>query len=31
VLHSADVSVDKNGIVYSTDFSAGFYVMEYTG
>jgi hypothetical protein len=31
VLHSADVSVDKNGIVYCTDFSAGLYIMEYTG
>ncbi|MDR3663421.1 MAG: hypothetical protein P4L86_24055, partial [Mycobacterium sp.] len=31
VLHSADVFVDRNGIVYSTDFSVGLYIMEYTG
>jgi hypothetical protein len=31
VLHSADVFVDANGIVYSTDFSAGLYVMEWQG
>ena len=31
VLHSADVSVDRNGIVYCTDFSAGLYIMEYLG
>jgi hypothetical protein len=31
VLHSADVSVDANGTVYCTDFSAGLYIMEYTG
>jgi len=31
VLHSADVFVDKNGIVYSTDFSVGLYIMEYKG
>ena len=31
VLHSADVFVDKNGLVYSTDFSVGLYIMEYTG
>jgi hypothetical protein len=31
VLHSADVAVDKNGIVYCTDFSAGLYIMEYLG
>jgi hypothetical protein len=29
VLHSADVFVDKNGIVYCTDFNAGLYIMEY--
>jgi hypothetical protein len=32
VLHSADVFVDKNGIVYCTDWSgAGLHIMEYTG
>jgi hypothetical protein len=32
VLHSADVFVDTNGIVYCTDWSgAGLYIMEYTG
>jgi hypothetical protein len=31
VLHSADVFVDKNGIVYCTDFNAGLYIMEYQG
>lgn len=31
VLHSADVFVDRNGILYCTDFNAGLYVMEYQG
>jgi hypothetical protein len=32
VLHSADVFVDRNGILYCTDWSgAGLYIMEYTG
>jgi hypothetical protein len=32
VLHSADVYVDRNGIVYCTDWSgAGLHIMEYTG
>ena len=31
VLHSADVHVDANGIVYCTDFNAGLSVMEYLG
>jgi hypothetical protein len=31
VLHSADVFVDRNGILYCTDFSAGLYTMEFTG
>ncbi len=31
VLHSADVFVDRNGICYCTDFSAGLYIMEYNG
>ncbi len=31
VLHSADVFVDRNGILYCTDFGAGLYTMEYQG
>jgi hypothetical protein len=31
VLHAADVFVDKNGLVYATDFSVGLYILEYTG
>lgn len=31
VLHSADVYVDKAGLVYLTDFNAGLYIMEYQG
>jgi hypothetical protein len=31
VLHAADVFVDKNGLVYATDFSVGLYIMEYNG
>ena len=31
VLHSADVHVDINGIVYCTDFNAGLSVMEFLG
>ena len=32
VLHSADVFVDRNRILYCTDWSgAGLYIMEYTG
>lgn len=31
VLHSADLYVDRNGLVYITDFNAGLYVVEWTG
>jgi len=31
VLHSADVFVDRSGLVYMTDFSVGLYIMEYKG
>ena len=31
VLHSADVFVDKQGLIYSTDFSVGLYIMEFNG
>ncbi|SIR36277.1 Uncharacterized conserved protein [Rhizobium sp. RU20A] len=30
VLHSADVHVDRNGLVYFTDFNAGLCIAEYT-
>jgi hypothetical protein len=26
-----DVFVDSNGLLYSTDFNAGLYIMEFTG
>ena len=31
VIQSTDVFVDRNGIVYCTDYNAGLYTMEYTG
>ncbi len=31
VLHSADVFVDKTGLVYTTDFSVGLYILEFNG
>jgi hypothetical protein len=31
VLHSADVYVDRNGLCYCTDFSAGLYIIQYQG
>ncbi|NNM56921.1 LVIVD repeat-containing protein [Acidocella sp.] len=31
VLHSADVFVDANGLVYATDFNAGLYIAEFNG
>lgn len=31
VLHSADVFVDRNGLCYVTDFSAGLYIVQYEG
>jgi hypothetical protein len=31
VIQSTDVFVDRNGIVYCTDYNAGLYIMEYTG
>ena len=31
VLHSADVYVDKSGLVYTTDFSVGLYILEFEG
>ena len=31
VLHSADVYVDKSGLVYATDFSVGLYILEFNG
>ena len=31
VVQSTDVYVDRNGIVYCTDYNAGLYIMEFTG
>jgi hypothetical protein len=31
VIQSTDVFVDRDGIIYCTDYNAGLYIMEYTG
>jgi len=31
VAHSADVYVDREGLMYVTDFNAGLHILEYTG
>ncbi|HZN28190.1 MAG TPA: hypothetical protein VFB88_02410 [Xanthobacteraceae bacterium] len=31
VIQSADVFVDKSGLVYSTDYNAGLFILEYDG
>ena len=31
VIQSADVFVDKAGIIYSTDYNGGLYILEFTG
>jgi hypothetical protein len=31
VIQSADVFVDSDGMIYSTDYNGGLYVMEYLG
>jgi hypothetical protein len=31
VIQSTDVFVDRNGILYCTDYNAGLYIMEYAG
>ena len=31
VIQSADVFVDASGVVYSTDYNGGLYVMEFRG
>jgi len=31
VIQSADVFVDHKGLIYSTDYNAGLYIMEYAG
>jgi hypothetical protein len=31
VIQSPDVFVDANGLIYSTDYNAGLYIMEYGG
>jgi len=29
VIQSADVFVDRNGLIYSTDYNAGLFILEY--
>jgi hypothetical protein len=31
VIQSADVFVDAAGLIYSTDYNAGLFVLEYSG
>jgi len=31
VIQSCDVFVDKNGLMYVTDYNAGLYILEYKG
>ncbi len=31
VIQTADVFVDRNGVIFATDYNAGLYIMEYTG
>ena len=31
VLHSCDVYIQPDGLMYLTDYNAGLYVMEYNG
>lgn len=31
VIQSADVFVDRNGLIYSTDYNAGLFILEYGG
>jgi hypothetical protein len=31
VIQSADVFVDADGLIYSTDYNAGLYVLEFAG
>jgi hypothetical protein len=31
VIQSADLFVDRNGVIYSTDYNGGLYIMEYAG
>ena len=31
VIQSCDVFVDRNGLLYVTDYNAGLYILEYTG
>jgi hypothetical protein len=31
VVQSTDVFVDRNGIIYCTDYNAGLYTMQYDG
>ncbi len=31
VIQSADVFVDSGGLIYSTDYNAGLFILEYGG
>jgi hypothetical protein len=31
VIQSADVFVDQSGLIYSTDYNAGLFILEYRG
>ena len=31
VIQSADVFVDRSGLIYSTDYNAGLFILEYGG
>jgi hypothetical protein len=31
VIQSADVFVDKDGLIYSTDYNAGLFILAYDG
>jgi hypothetical protein len=31
VIQSADVFVDAPGLIYSTDYNAGLFILEYSG
>ncbi|MDT7772832.1 MAG: hypothetical protein QOC67_1756 [Pseudonocardiales bacterium] len=31
IIQSADVYVEPNGVVYLTDYNAGFYVLQFGG
>ena len=31
VIQSADIFVDKAGLIYSTDYNGGLYILEFNG